>query len=88
MNVLDELLRVRGRTFFVLGPFGCYRADGSFVVEAVEVAAGLLEVLDPFVRLQYGFVSDESYIIGTGHFDRNMSVNRALMSKILATFMT
>ena len=32
----------------VLGGCGC---DGSFVVKAVQIAAGIVEVFDPFFRL-------------------------------------
>jgi len=53
MDVLNELFRASlglGMVFRILG--GC-RCDGSFVVEAVEVAASLLEILYPFLRLEH-----------------------------------
>lgn len=56
VDVLDEFfgtrLVVRGSGRF----FGGGRVDGSFVVEAVEVAASVLELLDPFLGL-LAFVS-------------------------------
>lgn len=56
MDVLDEFLGtgllVRGSGRF----FGGGGVDGSFVVEAVEVTASVLELLDPFLGL-LAFVS-------------------------------
>jgi hypothetical protein len=51
VDVLDELFRTG---LFVAGRFGRFGSggiDGGLVVEAVQVAAGLLEILDPFLRL-------------------------------------
>lgn len=51
MDVLDEILGagllVRGSGGF----FGVGGVNSSFVVEAVEVAASVLELLDPFLGL-------------------------------------
>jgi hypothetical protein len=51
VDVLDEFLRaglfVRGSGGF----FGGGGVDCSFVVEAVKVTAGVLELLDPFLGL-------------------------------------
>ena len=51
MNVLDELFRVCLLVACGFGGFGSGGIDGGFVVEAVQVASGLLEILDPFLRL-------------------------------------
>lgn len=51
MDVFNQLL---GAGLLVRGSsrlFGSGRVDGGFVVETVEIASGLLEVLDPFLRL-------------------------------------
>jgi hypothetical protein len=51
VNVLNELF---GAGLLIAGGFGRLgsgRVDGSFVVEAVQVAAGFVEILDPFLRL-------------------------------------
>lgn len=50
MDISDQLLGVGlliGRLFGRL----CSRGKGGLVVEAVQVAAGVLELLDPFLRL-------------------------------------
>ena len=56
VDVLDEFLGtgllVRGSGRF----FGSGGIDGSFVVEAIEVTASILELLDPFLGL-LAFVS-------------------------------
>jgi len=39
-----------GVVFRILGGCGC---DGGFVVEAVEIAASLFEILYPFLRLEH-----------------------------------
>jgi hypothetical protein len=51
VDVLDELFRVRLLVACAFGGFGSGGIDGGFVVEAVQVASGFLEVLDPFLRL-------------------------------------
>jgi hypothetical protein len=51
VNVLDELLRVRLLVTCGFGRFGGSGIDGGFIVEAVKVASGFLEILDPFLRL-------------------------------------
>jgi hypothetical protein len=51
VDVLDELFRVGLLVAGGLGRFGSGGIDGGFVVEAVQVAASLLEILDPFLRL-------------------------------------
>lgn len=51
MDVLDELLGVGLPVTRGFGGVGGGGVDGGFVVEAVEVAAGLLEILDPFLWL-------------------------------------
>jgi len=33
----------------VLGGCGC---DGGFIVEAIQIAAGLFKIFDPFLRLE------------------------------------
>lgn len=50
VDISDQLLGIGlliGRYFGRL----CGRGKGSLVVEAVQVAAGVLELLDPFLRL-------------------------------------
>lgn len=53
VNVPDQLLRIRlaGRSR-VSGVFCSGRGDGGFVVKAIEVTSGGLELLDPFLRLR------------------------------------
>jgi len=51
VDVLDELFRAGLLVAGGFGRLGVGGVDGSFVVEAVQVAAGLLELLDPFLRL-------------------------------------
>ena len=51
VNVLDEILRVCLLVTCGFGGFGGSGIDGGFVVEAVKVASGFLEILDPFLRL-------------------------------------
>jgi hypothetical protein len=51
MDILDKLFRVRLLVTCGFGRFGSGGIDGGFVVEAVKVASGFLEVLDPFLRL-------------------------------------
>jgi hypothetical protein len=51
VDVADQLL---GACFLVtrrVRAIGRGRIDGGFVVEAVEVAAGLFEILDPLLGL-------------------------------------
>jgi hypothetical protein len=53
VDVADEFLRAcRARSGLVLGRLGRHGGDGGFVVEAVEVAAGVFEFLDPSLRLR------------------------------------
>jgi hypothetical protein len=51
VDVLDELFRVGLLVAGGLGRLGSCGIDGGLVVEAVQVAAGFLEILDPFFRL-------------------------------------
>lgn len=51
VNVLDKLLRARFGITVSLGRLGGGGVDGGLVVEAVQVAAGFLEILDPFLWL-------------------------------------
>lgn len=51
VDVLDELFRVGLLVAGGLGRLGSGGVDGGLVVEAVKVAAGLDEILDPFLRL-------------------------------------
>ena len=51
MNVAHELLRTCLRVGVVFRLLRCGRFERGLVVEAVEVAAGLLEFLDPFLGL-------------------------------------
>jgi hypothetical protein len=51
VDVFDELFWVRLLITCGFGRFGSGGIDGGFVVEAVKVASGFLEVLDPFLRL-------------------------------------
>lgn len=48
VDVLDELFRAGLLVAGGFGRLGVGGIDGSLVVEAVQVAAGLLELLDPF----------------------------------------
>ena len=50
VDVADELLWAGLCVRVALGALGC-RGEGGLVVEAVEVAAGLLELLDPLLWL-------------------------------------
>ena len=50
MDIPDKILGVRLLVGLALGSLGGAR-EGGLVVEAVEVAPGLLELLDPFLRL-------------------------------------
>lgn len=50
--------------FGVGGGFGGGRGDSSFVVEAVEIAAGLFEILDPFLRLGGKIEAREMELVG------------------------
>lgn len=53
MNVLDQLLGARASGGFLIGGIGRGNGgDGSLVVEAVQIATGILEFTDPFVRLE------------------------------------
>lgn len=54
VDVPDEVLGVGLGVRLALGRLGRAR-EGRLVVEAVEVAAGLLEFLDPFFRLRENF---------------------------------
>lgn len=51
VDVLDELFRAGLLVAGGFGRIGVGRVNGGLVVEAVQVAAGLLELLDPFLRL-------------------------------------
>lgn len=51
MDELDEFLWTRLFVGLFFGGLSGGRAECSFVVEAIEVAAGFLEVFDPAVRL-------------------------------------
>lgn len=51
VDVLDQLFGVGLLIAGSFGGLGGGRVDGGFVVEAVQIAAGFLEVLDPFLRL-------------------------------------
>lgn len=50
MDVSDQGLRVRLLVGLLLRALGVAR-KGSLVVEAVEIATGVLELLDPFLGL-------------------------------------
>lgn len=50
MNVLDQCLGVRLLVAVTSGAL-CIGGEGSLVVKAVEVTAGIFEVLDPSFRL-------------------------------------
>lgn len=51
MDEANELFGIRLLSRGCLGRLGGRRGDGSFIVEAVEIAASLLEILDPFFWL-------------------------------------
>lgn len=71
MDIADQFLWVRLRVRLSLGGLGRAR-EGRLVVEAVQVAAGFLELLDPFLRL-YIFSIDYSVSVDldlTGFFFR------------------
>jgi hypothetical protein len=51
VDVLDEFLGAGLLVRCSGGFFGSGRVNGGFVVEAVEVTAGVLELLDPFLGL-------------------------------------
>jgi hypothetical protein len=51
VDVFDEFLRVCLLVTCGFGRFGSGGIDGGFVVEAVKVASGFLEILDPFLGL-------------------------------------
>jgi hypothetical protein len=56
VDVLDQFARrSAGGGGFVGGIGRGDGGDGGFVVEAVEIAASLLELVDPFVRLLDGW---------------------------------
>lgn len=52
VDVADQVLGVGGGVGRALGALGGAR-EGGLVVEAVQVAAGLLELLDPFLGLWF-----------------------------------
>lgn len=53
VDVLDQLLGARASSGFLIGGIGRGNGgDSSLVVEAVQIATGLLELTDPFVWLQ------------------------------------
>lgn len=56
MNISDELLGAGLALCSLLGALGS-GGKRSFVVEAVKVATGLLELFDPFLGLQHGYFS-------------------------------
>lgn len=49
--ILDHLLRARFLIALDFGGFGSCRIDGSLIVETVQIAARLLELLNPYFRL-------------------------------------
>jgi hypothetical protein len=51
VDVLDKFFRAGLLVAGGFGRLGSGGIDCSLVVEAVQVAAGLLEILDPFLRL-------------------------------------
>lgn len=53
MNIGNELLWASLGLSVVFRILGGCRCDGGFVVEAVQVAASLLEFLYPFFRLEH-----------------------------------
>lgn len=60
VNILDQLARAGARgSGFVGGVGRGDGGDGRLVVEAVQIAAGLFELVDPFVRLRSS-ISDNS----------------------------
>lgn len=52
VDISDKGLGVGLFLCLLFGSLGC-AGEGGLVVEAVEVAASLLEFLDPFLRLSY-----------------------------------
>lgn len=52
MDISDQRLGVGLVVGLVLGALGV-AGEGGLVVEAVEVAAGLFELLDPFLGLMF-----------------------------------
>lgn len=56
VDIFDQFARRCAGGGGFVGGIGCGDGgDGSFVVEAVKVTAGLLELVDPFVRLLNGW---------------------------------
>ena len=52
MDILDQLARAGARGGSLVGGIGRGNGrDGRLVVETVQIAAGILELSDPFVRL-------------------------------------
>jgi hypothetical protein len=51
VDVLNKLFRVGLLVARGLGRLGSSRVDGGLVMEAVQIAAGLVEIFDPFLRL-------------------------------------
>lgn len=60
MDEPNELLRRGLRVGFCGGRVRGCAVDGGFVVEAVEVAAGFLEVLDPSFGLEHSLLANAS----------------------------
>jgi hypothetical protein len=54
VDVADQLARGGLEVGLGLGALGGRRVDGGLVVEAVQVATGGFELLDPFLGLKYG----------------------------------
>lgn len=77
VDVADQLARAGLEVRGCLGALGGSRVDGGFVVEAVEVAAGGLEFLDPFFGLWvvvswadgggWWIVNEKVYHLGNHH---------------------
>lgn len=62
VDVLDQGLGVGLLVGLVFGVLGVAR-EGGLVVEAVEIAAGLLELLDPFLGLYIQRQSASSFLV-------------------------
>jgi hypothetical protein len=60
MYISNQFLRTCLQLAGSFGTFGCSAGDGSFVMETVEIATGLLEFFDPFLWLDNIFFSLEA----------------------------